>query len=78
MLVRDQLLINSDVLGFTNTHVVREAVQHHRLVELPVRELAYTRSIGLYFRKDAYLPPVARRFIEVLKKTAREITTEKR
>ena len=29
------------------------------------------------FRKDAYLSPVARRFIEILKKTAKEIAAEK-
>ena len=77
LLVRNLLLTHSDVLSFTSTRAVREAEQHHRLVELRVAELTYIRSIGVYYRKDGYLPPVAKRFIEVLKKTAGEIDAGK-
>jgi hypothetical protein len=34
-------------------------------------------TAGVIYRKDAYLPPVARRFIEILKKTAKEIRAAK-
>jgi len=33
-------------------------------------------AAGVIYRKDAYLSPAARRFIEILKKTAKEIAKE--
>jgi hypothetical protein len=34
------------------------------------------RQVGVGYRKDAYLSPVARRFIEILKTTANEIAND--
>jgi len=39
---------------------------------------AYCRPIGMINRKDAYLSPAARRFIEILKKTAKDIAADSR
>ena len=41
-----------------------------RLAPLDVRELTRSRQIGAIFRKEAYLPPVVGRFIEILKSQA--------
>jgi DNA-binding transcriptional LysR family regulator len=47
------------------------------MVIIPVKELMWTRHVGVSYRKDAYLSPVARRFIEILKSTALEIGKER-
>lgn len=74
--LRNQLLASSDLLGFASKRVVREATARSRFVELRVRDLTYTRRVGVMYRKDAYLSPAARRFIEILKATAKEIAKE--
>ena len=76
MVVRNLLVANSNILGFTSRRIAREALRHYNFVDLPVRKLAYTRSIGVYYRKDAYLPPVTKRFLEVLKKTASQVGSD--
>jgi len=48
------------------------------LVEIPVKEMTWRRSSGVIYRKDAYLSPAARRFIEILRATAKEMAAEKR
>jgi len=47
-----------------------------RLKEIPVKGLPWTRPVGIAYRKNAYLPPAARRFIEILKATAKNIDEE--
>jgi DNA-binding transcriptional LysR family regulator len=39
------------------------------LKEIPIKELTWRRPVGVIHRKDAYLSPAARRFIDVLKST---------
>ena len=53
------------------------AAAHFPIIELRVRDLGFTRRVGVFYRKDAYLSPAARRFIEILKVTAKEIAAEK-
>ncbi len=75
--LRNQLLASSDLLGFAAKRLVRQAAPHSRFAELRVRDLTYTRRAGVMYRKDAYLSPAARRFIEILKTTAKEGGAEK-
>lgn len=77
MPLRHQLLASSDLLGFTSKRTVREAAPRFCVAGLRVGELAYTRRVGLLYRKDAYLSPTVRRFIEILKTTAKEVAAEK-
>jgi len=74
--LRLPLIASSDLLGYSSRPVVRRAAPHLRFAELKVKELAYTRQVGVIYRKDAYLSPAARRFIEFLKATATEISKE--
>jgi len=74
--LRLQAVASSDLLGFTSRQVLRQTAQRFRLVEIPVKELKWTRPIGVIYRKDAYLSPAAKRFIEILKATAKEIAKE--
>jgi DNA-binding transcriptional LysR family regulator len=76
MLMRNLLLANCRVLSFMPQIVILEAVRHHNLVALRVSGLSYARRMGVYYRKEAYLPPVARRFIDVLKRTASTFAPE--
>ena len=76
MVVRNLLVAKSNILGFTSRRIAREALRHYNFVELPVKELAYTRRIGVYYRREAYLPPIAKRFLEVLNKTASQMESD--
>lgn len=75
--LRLQTLASSDLLDFTSRHVFHEAAQEFGLKELPVKELTWRRPVGVIYRKDAYLSPAAKRFIEILKATATEIASIK-
>lgn len=76
--LRLHAVASSELLGFTPRIYVREAASRLRLVELRVKELTWRRPLGVRYRKDAYLSPAARRFIEILKATAKEIATGNR
>jgi|GEM_PF-860348 len=73
---RDQLVASTDLLGTSSKRLLRQIQSRHRVVELPVKEFKVRRGIGVFHRKDAYLSPVARRFIELLKATAKQLTQE--
>lgn len=66
----------SKLLGFAPRQFVLQAAARLRLVELRVKELTWPCRLAVRYRKDAYLSPAARRFIEILKKTAKEIAKE--
>jgi DNA-binding transcriptional LysR family regulator len=68
-----ELVAHSDVLGFTARRLVHGAAARLDLVELRVEGMPRTRPVGLSYRRDAYLSPTARRFIEILKATAQKI-----
>jgi DNA-binding transcriptional LysR family regulator len=38
--------------------------------------MKWIRPVAVFYRKDAYLSPAAKRFIEILKATAKEIALE--
>jgi DNA-binding transcriptional LysR family regulator len=75
--LKHQIIARSDLLGFAARRAVSEAAPRSRLVVLRVRDLAYTRRVGVIYRMDAYLSPAARRFVEILKATARKSATDK-
>jgi DNA-binding transcriptional LysR family regulator len=74
--LRLRAIATSDLLDFTSRHVLRQAVEGLALTEIPVKELQWTRHFGVMYRKDAYLPPAARRFIEILKITVKDLMKE--
>ena len=57
----------SDLLCFGARADLTETARRLRLAEIPVRNLQWTRRVGVSYRKSAYLSPIARRFIELLK-----------
>jgi DNA-binding transcriptional LysR family regulator len=74
--LRHYVIATSNLLGFSSRPVVQQAAPRYRFAELPVKELAYSRHSGLVFRKGGYLSPAAKRFIEILKATVKEIAKE--
>jgi DNA-binding transcriptional LysR family regulator len=62
----------TDLLGFTGTRVLRRAAATLPLVDLRVREMAWSVPVGVRYRKDAYLSAAAQQFIEILKATSRD------
>jgi len=74
--VRFHAITSANLLGFTSRHVVKHAAPRFRFAELRVKEFSWVRRLGVIYRKDAYLSPAARRFIEILKATAKEIAKE--
>lgn len=76
LLFRHRIVASSELVGFAPRQSMAEAFPHSRCVALNVRDLNYTRRVGIMYRKDAYLSPAARRFINVLKASAERETTE--
>lgn len=68
--IRLQVVAQSGLLGFIPQWEMKQSAQRSRLVKIPVKELAWTRTIGVRYRKDTYLSPAARKFIEILKNEA--------
>ena len=77
VLLRRKLLPMTDLLSFGPRQLFQEGESRARLTEIPVSGLAGRQSVSVYYRKDAYLSPVARRFIEILKATAKEMAKDK-
>ena len=72
------LIAVSDLLGFAPRETVRYAAARYPISEIRVTDLCVTRRVvGALYRKDAYLSPAARRFIEILKVTAKKIAAQK-
>ena len=71
---RHQLLAGTDLLAINPRSMVRRELKRFGLVELRVRDLTLLRRGGVVYRKDAYLSAAARRFIEILKATAKEFS----
>ena len=74
---RLQLVAATDLLALGTTPTVRYAAARFGIVVLRVKDFAAARRGGLFYRKDAYLSPVALRLIEILKTTAKEIAAER-
>jgi DNA-binding transcriptional LysR family regulator len=76
--VRYQLVAASDLLTIISRQAVRHVAAQFGLVELTVKGFVFSHRGDIVYRKDAYLPPVAFRFIETLKATAKKISKESR
>ncbi len=61
----------SNLIGVTVKHNIKAAAGQLRLKILPVKDLVWLRPVAIAYRKDAYLSPAARRFIEILRAIAK-------
>ncbi|MGH8640080.1 MAG: LysR family transcriptional regulator [Burkholderiales bacterium] len=67
---------SSDLLGIGSKRTVQRHARQMGLVIMPVQDLGWVRPVAVAYRQDAYLSPAAKRFIEILKKTAKEIAMQ--
>ncbi|MGZ8263195.1 MAG: LysR family transcriptional regulator substrate-binding protein [Burkholderiales bacterium] len=67
---RLRAVASSDLLGIAVKPNIQEAATRFRLQILPVKRTDWVRRVAVAYRKDKYLSPAARRFIEILKATA--------
>ena len=65
--LRLQAAASSDLLVYTSKAT---AQRFGALRVLPVEELRWHRSVGVLHRKEPYLSPAIRRFIDILRKVA--------
>lgn len=72
MMARFRLAAASDLLTYGSKSAAENCARDLGIVKLRVKGLSGTHRVGVRYRKDAYLPPVAFRFIEILKKAASE------
>src|SRR5262245_12030048 len=68
--LRRQVSANSDLLMFTSRAVVARRLGTGTFHVLPVKELHWRRSVGVIHRKEPYMSPAVRRFIDILKRVA--------
>ncbi len=73
--MRLQAAVSSDLLLYTSKAI---AQQFGGLAVLPIEELRWVRSLGVLHRKEPYLSPAIRRFIDILKKVTPGAATEAR
>jgi DNA-binding transcriptional LysR family regulator len=76
LLLRRRTVASCNLLDFASKQTVRAAARSLRLVVLPVKGMKCIAPIAVFYRREAYLSPAARRFIEILKAAAKEITAE--
>lgn len=65
--LRLEICASTNLLSFNARRMLRQVAPRFRLKELPVEELKWRRPVGVIYRNEAYLPPAARRLIELLK-----------
>ena len=74
VMLKLRAVARSDLVGVTVKGNVHAAATQPRLKILPVKGLDWVRPAAVAYRKDSYLSPAARRFIDILKATARGIS----
>lgn len=73
--LRSRTVASSDLIDWTSRQFVEQSASRSALEILPVKELAWRRPIGVTYRRETYLPTAVRRFIEVMKATAKNMTS---
>ena len=72
-----QMVASLGLLGIASKRTVEQNAGNLGLKIIPVTDVKWIRPVAVVYRKDGYLSPVARRFIEILKKTAKAISAGK-
>ena len=69
---------SSDLLTIVSRDCIEQATSASTVITLPVNELAWLRPVGVIFRRETYLPPVGRRFIEIIKAMAKDMAVPRK
>jgi DNA-binding transcriptional LysR family regulator len=62
----------SDLLDFTSASVIRQLASIEIRI-LPVKELTWSRSVGVLRRKEAHVPRAVQRLIDILRSISKEL-----
>lgn len=65
-----EVVAESKLVGFVSHEVLQRAKRRLRVVELVVKGCKWRRQMGMSYRKNGYLSPVAVRFTEIVRATA--------
>lgn len=74
--LRMSVLLVTDLLGFLPKRALHDDRCRKGLVALPVKGLAYRRTLSVYYRRGSYLSPLAHRFVRILEQAVVEIAGE--
>jgi DNA-binding transcriptional LysR family regulator len=74
--LRLQVAANSDLLMYISRAVVARRLGAGTFHVLPVKELHWRRSVGVVHRKEPYMSPAVRRFIEILTRITASASAE--
>jgi DNA-binding transcriptional LysR family regulator len=77
VMLRHRTVSATGMLGIGSRGMVEASAAALRLKIIPITDMKWIRPVAVVYRKDAYLSPAARRFIEILKTTAKEIAQER-
>src|SRR5215813_4038232 len=70
VMLRHRTVAATELLGIGSRGIVEANAADVGLKIIPVRDMKWIRPVAVFYRKDGYLSPAARRFIEILKTTA--------
>lgn len=73
---RLHIVMSSDLLGFGSLRAIHSPSVGKRPIAVPVKDIAWARRVGVSYRKDAYLSPAVRRFIDILKSAASDLVQD--
>jgi DNA-binding transcriptional LysR family regulator len=73
-----RIIASLDLLGIAPKMSVEPIAKSIGLKILNVTDARWLRPVGLMYRKDGYLSPLGRRFIEILKVMAQEMASKKK
>jgi DNA-binding transcriptional LysR family regulator len=76
-ILRLSLIANSQLLAYTWDSAAKKAMSYLPLTRLHVKELEAVVPVGIIYRKDSYVSPLAKRFIQILKGVALEMVEER-
>jgi DNA-binding transcriptional LysR family regulator len=74
-MLRHRTVASTELLGIGSRGIVETNAADIGLTIITVRDMKWIRPVAVFYRKDGYLSPAARRFIEILKTTAKGVPT---
>ena len=78
VMLRQRTVGSTTLLGIASRGMVEANAAAFRLKIIRVSDVKWIRPVAVVYRKEGYLSPAARHFIEILKATAAEIAGKRR
>jgi len=78
MLLNGRMVASLNLLGIVTKRHLDAIAPNFGLKALSVSDAKWVRPVAVLYRKDGYVSPVGKRFIEILKRVGREIAAKER